>query len=302
MTYLEQYRPSLAHLLVADVVKMYQRFRSSIMRFMAFSLVALASAIGVGCQAENLPSEAPIEAGEVTTMFNPDTLDALGVAGADIDQVIPYSTFTIGYDYERKHALYVGYRIVPELVGVTNERKNTFHEEQRIPAAYRTTLDDYYRSGYDRGHLAPRATLDQTDETMHETFSLANMSPQQASFNRYDWADLENFIRECVYSYDNGEALFVFTGPYFAGDHGTIGASQIPIPSGYYKVVFEFNDGDASAFAVQAPHFSFDFDRLSDYVVTVDHIESLTNLDFGSLLPEVLEQQLESTTSPACAI
>ena len=39
------------------------------------------------------------------------------------------------------------------------ERQNTFHADPNIPPADRADLDDYKRSGYDRGHMAPSAGL-----------------------------------------------------------------------------------------------------------------------------------------------
>jgi endonuclease G len=77
---------------------------------------------------------------------------------------------------------------------VATERKDTFHEESRLPPRERADLDDYARSGFDRGHLAPAA--DMPDErAQHESFSLANMIPQDPQSNRGLWSGIESAVR-----------------------------------------------------------------------------------------------------------
>jgi endonuclease G len=43
---------------------------------------------------------------------------------------------------------------------------------------FRATLNDYRRSGYDRGHLAAAGNHKYWPMAQKETFSLSNMSPQ----------------------------------------------------------------------------------------------------------------------------
>jgi endonuclease G len=230
-----------------------------------------------------------------------DSIDQLGVPQG-YDQRLNFSSFSIGYNYSKKHADWVGTALLPELVRIPRDRVNSFRAEAQIPAQYRATLDDYAHSGYDRGHLAPNATHDQTKQSMYDTYTLANMSPQTPKFNRGSWAQLERYVRDCAASYEDGEPLFVFTGPYYGSTSNTVGASKIPVPEGYYKVIYEFNGDTASAMAVQAPQASFDFDRLASFVVSVDTIEDLTGLDFATALADDIETSLEASPEPACPI
>jgi endonuclease G, mitochondrial len=93
------------------------------------------------------------------------------------------------------------------------ERKNEFHADPNIPATDRAELDDYKRSGYDRGHMA--LSGDMVDEkSQYESFSLANMVPQDSDNNRHLWEGIESTVRDLAKR--RGE-LFIVTGPIFIG-------------------------------------------------------------------------------------
>ena len=81
--------------------------------------------------------------------------------------------------------------------------------EARLPSAYRTHLDDYRGSDFDRGHQAPAADM-ADGESMAQSFSLANRVPQAREMNRKPWADVERATRKYVMR-AHGD-VFVFTG------------------------------------------------------------------------------------------
>ena len=85
---------------------------------------------------------------------------------------------------------------------VATERKDTFHEEPRLPPDERADLDDYARSGFDRGHLAPAADMPD-EQAQHESFSLANMIPQDPQSNRGLWSGIESAVRGLARNREN---------------------------------------------------------------------------------------------------
>ena len=93
------------------------------------------------------------------------------------------------------------------------ERKNAFHPDEHISPFDRAELDDYKGSGYDRGHMAPSGDMP-TEQSQYESFSLANMVPQDPNNNRNLWEGIETATRELAK--DTGE-LYVVTGPIFYG-------------------------------------------------------------------------------------
>jgi endonuclease G len=112
-------------------------------------------------------------------------------------------------------------------------RENSFHAEPRLPAAQRAELADYSRSGYDRGHMAPNGDMPDR-ASQRDSFSLANIVPQDGENNRHLWAGIEGVVRKLAKR--DGE-LYVVTGPAFLGsDLRKVG--KVLVPTHLYKVVY----------------------------------------------------------------
>jgi len=61
--------------------------------------------------------------------------------------------------------------------------------------------NDYTRSGYDRGHMAPNADFNDTEENAILTFFIANIWPQTPAINRGEWLMTENETRKLAIQY-----------------------------------------------------------------------------------------------------
>lgn len=139
----------------------------------------------------------------------------------------------------------------------TLTRENSFHPETRLPASSRAELSDYARSGYDRGHMAPNGDMPDRN-SQHQSFTLANMVPQDGENNRHLWAGIEAVVRKQASK--EGE-LYVLTGPAFLGsDLRKIG--NVLVPSHLYKVVYSPRQRAGVAFFVENRATS-DYDLLS---------------------------------------
>ncbi|WP_250510258.1 DNA/RNA non-specific endonuclease [Caballeronia sp. GACF4] len=116
-----------------------------------------------------------------------------------------------------------------------NTRTNRFFVDKRLPAGDSAQLDDYKRSGYDRGHMSPAGDR-ASKQGMAESFSLANIVPQDPSNNRRIWSRIEQAVRRLTE--ESGDA-YVVTGPLFSGRQlQTIGESRVFVPTQLYKVVY----------------------------------------------------------------
>jgi endonuclease G len=114
------------------------------------------------------------------------------------------------------------------------DRVETFHAEAGVPREERAELSDYARSGYDRGHMAPAG--DMPDErAQEESFSLANIVPQNPELNRRLWERLESGVRELATQ--AGEA-YVVTGPIYLGAEIESLRGRVLVPTHIYKAVY----------------------------------------------------------------
>ena len=123
---------------------------------------------------------------------------------------------------------------------------------------------------------------------MSESFYMSNMSPQEPGFNRGIWKKLEETVRGFV----TGEGkLYVVTGPILSGSTKTIGPNQVTVPRSYYKVIYAPAQEKMIAFVMFNTKLS---GSVSDYAVSVDHVEKLTGIDFYPGLPDSIEEELEA--------
>lgn len=125
-------------------------------------------------------------------------------------------------------------------------RENSFHPEPKLPYGQRAELKDYARSGFDRGHMAPNGDMPDR-RSQHESFTLANMVPQDADNNRHVWAGIEQAVRKLAKK--EGD-LYVITGPAFIGGN-LRKVGNVIVPSHLYKVVYSPRQRAGAAYFVE---------------------------------------------------
>ncbi|NGZ87137.1 DNA/RNA non-specific endonuclease [Duganella aceris] len=153
-------------------------------------------------------------------------------------------------------------------------RENSFHTESRLPPFGRAELSDYARSGYDRGHMAPNGDMPDR-RSQHESFTLANMVPQDADNNRHVWAGIEAVVRKLAQK--EGD-LYVITGPAFIGGN-LQKVGNVLVPTHLYKLVYSPRQRAGAAFFIE--------NRAdADYVMlSVAQLEGKIGIDLLPSLP-----------------
>lgn len=152
-----------------------------------------------------------------------------------------FSGFAILHSGQTKTPVFVAERLNKQLLAQSKglQRTDKFYADARLPAAERAELSDYKGSGYSRGHMAPAADMYNAD-AMAQSFSLANMVPQDQTHNAGPWSKIEQDTRKYVER--AGGDVFIFTGPVYESRPKTIG-SGVAVPSYLYKVVYDATTG-----------------------------------------------------------
>ena len=156
-----------------------------------------------------------------------------------------YEAFAILHSGESRTPVFVAEKLNREAVLDADEkRSDKFFADARLPRAERAELSDYKGSGYSRGHMAPAGNMP-TPAAMSQSFSLANMVPQNAKQNSGPWAKIEKDTR--LYAARASGDVFVITGPVFDSTSTTMGSNQVRVPGHLYKLVYDAETGRAWA-------------------------------------------------------
>ncbi|SHI22941.1 DNA/RNA non-specific endonuclease [Pollutimonas bauzanensis] len=151
---------------------------------------------------------------------------------------ICFSSFAILHSGRTKTPVFavqrLNRRMLVQDLGV--QRTDRFYAEARVPQAERAELADYRGSGYSRGHMAPAGDM-RSSEAMAQSFSLANMVPQNQAQNAGAWSRIEQDTRKYVMR--AAADVYIFTGPVYDARPEVIGAGRVAVPSYLYKVVYD---------------------------------------------------------------
>ena len=141
------------------------------------------------------------------------------------------------------------------------------------------------------GHLANSESVDGSVAANSETFYLSNMTPQLPGHNRAIWRGLENRERKWA---DQRDLVVVITGPIYKQPIKTIGISRVPVPSQYFKIIYDPAKHEVISYLL--PHQKDKTANLKNYYVSVDEIERLTGFDFLNLVSDQITNSIEPVT------
>ena len=211
--------------------------------------------------------------------------------------------------FNRKHNVsdWVAFHLQRKnLLNPTAKRKDNFRQDPRVPKNHRVDDDDYKKTGYVKGHLAPAASLKWSQDAMDDSFFMTNIAPQvHHGFNNGIWSSLERYMRQ--WACQRG-TLYVVTGPLYEtkpirklefdadedgkDDNGVL----VDLPSHFFKFAVDPVRMEAIAFIL--PNQKIATKDLHKYLTSIADIEDRSKLDFLNVLWDNAEDVVEGHVQP----
>ena len=66
---------------------------------------------------------------------------------------------------------------------LANRKKSQFRPDPEVPSGYSSANEDFRKSGWSRGHMAPAGNCKHSQDAMDDTFYLTNVVPQDFDNN-----------------------------------------------------------------------------------------------------------------------
>jgi len=199
------------------------------------------------------------------------------------DQIIDKVFYTICYNYTLKSATAVSYTLEGDLVdeGNIQDRPN-FNVEILLDEAYRISDSDYTNSGYNRGHLAPDAGFDWSEESLKSTYSLANIIPQVPNINQRTWSKAEDYARLIAVRRNTVNVLNIIR---YTQNPLRIGKNAMAVSSGYYKVLYSDDQSYKECFYYQNDESAYKVDdALQDHLISCNDLYPKQEMDYAFLI------------------
>jgi endonuclease G len=149
---------------------------------------------------------------------------------------ICFDGYSLGHSATLRDPLWSAEHISPgsAQAALGAKRSGSFHKEPLLPASDQAKTSDYRCSIYDRGHMTPVGDFGSHAEE-NDTFTMANMVPQDFRLNEGLWAGIENALLK---SAGAGAEFYIVTGPAFGASAAMLNG-RVAIPSTTWKAVYD---------------------------------------------------------------
>lgn len=211
----------------------------------------------------------------------------------DDEDVVVYYGFTSSYNHNTLVPNWVAWDLTDVEAEGKYSFKPSFGWDPNLEGR-QAAREDYSNSGWDKGHMAPRADMKWSEQSLVESYYLTNICPQNHDMNAYDWCSVEKLCRTMASQYGH---IHIVCGPIFTtNEYGTIGEHGVSIPDYFFKAMLVPTGGSYESIAF-VMHNSPDRHPLSEYVITVDSLESIVRRDLFYNLNDDIEQEVESAVN-----
>ncbi|XP_073437633.1 nuclease EXOG, mitochondrial-like [Dendrobates tinctorius] len=208
------------------------------------------------------------------------------------EEVRQYIGHALSYDQAKKTPRWVIEHLTKEkIVGVADRKHCRFKPDPNIPQLFSASNEDYLRSGWSRGHMAPAGDSKYSTEAMAETFYLSNIVPQNYKNNAGFWNRFEMYCRDLTQRFDD---VWIVSGPLLlpvqnedgkkSVTYQVIGSDDVVVPTHLYKVILARRRPSEETLAEGAfivPNVPISFQhQLPEFQVPLETLEKSSGLVF----------------------
>jgi len=202
--------------------------------------------------------------------------------------------YLVGYSENHKDPVWVAYRLGRVDHPALLPRPTKFSVDDRTVSRVRS--DDYAKTGYDRGHMAPNHAIATRfgEQAQLETFLMSNVCPQTPDLNRKAWERLEATEAD-VYA-NRFEEIWVIDGPIFDDQPDKL-STGVDVPRAFFKIIVDEVAGKPRILAFIMPQAVKASVSPKAFLTSVEEIEKETGLMFFTELPSEEIRKLEEKTA-----
>lgn len=147
-----------------------------------------------------------------------------------LDSILILSNiFEISYNEKYEQPNWVKYTVRNIIKNADRDGMNFY----TVDSIYTSDDNDYYSNRWDRGHMAPAGSFNDTYENLYSTFTYLNVALQYDDLNRGAWVDLEEQVR--LWAKEFGD-IYIEIYLEFGNDH-IILETGAHVPTAFYKYV-----------------------------------------------------------------
>jgi endonuclease G len=207
--------------------------------------------------------------------------------------IVERSEFIIGWSNKLRHPAWVAYHVTREGKFDAEGKRPSFKKDKSIESSPRP--DEYSKSGYDRGHMAPNYAIVSRygEDAQKQTFLMSNIAPQTPQLNRGVWRDIEHRIAE-LWTQRYGEIWVVVGAVTSPENTETLRGTNINVPQAYYQVITAQEGMQVRALAMLIKQDVGYGEWAARNIITIDELEEITGLNFNPDLPEFIASPLEA--------
>ena len=157
---------------------------------------------------------------EISKQLDRDKIDSI---------LVTTNIFEISYNEIFEQPNWVKYTVKDIVKNADRDGMNFY----TVDSIYTSDDKDYYSNRWDRGHMAPAGSFNDSYENLYSTFTYLNVALQYDDLNRGAWVDLEEQVRKWADEFGDIKVEIYLE---FDSNHITLDTGA-HVPSAFYKYV-----------------------------------------------------------------